>query len=56
MSLITGYDGILDTGIHAAALLLMGQNLAKSAKQRRPPFEADMLLVFSNALFEDVLG
>ena len=45
MSLITGYDGILDTGIHAAALLLMGQNIATSAKQRRPPYKADLLLV-----------
>ena len=45
MSLITGYDGILDTRIHAAALLLIGQNIATSAKQRMPPFKADLQLV-----------
>ena len=43
MSLITGYDGILDTGIHAPALLLIGQNLAGLGC--RHLLETDMLLV-----------
>ena len=46
MSLITGYDGILDTGIHAAALLLIAQNLAEPNRDRHPKTESKTYYLF----------